>query len=121
MTQALYANVQAGDTAPLFAQRSGNNPRFVFDTAGGRYLVLCFLVTAGDARGAAALAAARSRPKFFDDVKASFFAVSSDAADESKNRVSESIPAYRVFWDLDGSAGALYGALPHDFEPGSGN
>lgn len=31
-----YANL-LGDTAPWFSQRSANNPRYVFDTAAGRY------------------------------------------------------------------------------------
>lgn len=62
MPPVSYVNVLAGDTAPWFNQRSGSNPRFAFDTVGGRYLVLCFLVTGGDAHAEAALAAARSRP-----------------------------------------------------------
>ena len=60
MAPVNYVNILAGDTAPLFSQRSGSNPRFVFDTAGGRYLVLCFMVAAGDAHAAAALAAVYS-------------------------------------------------------------
>ena len=62
-----YANLLAGDTAPWFSQRSANNPRYVFDTAAGRYIVLCFLMSAGDERGKAALAAVRSRPQIFND------------------------------------------------------
>ncbi len=119
MAPVNYVNILAGDTAPLFNQRSGSNPRFVFDTTGGRYLVLCFMVTGGDAHAKAALAAVRSRPKFFDDVNGSFFAVSSDPADETQVRIAETIPGYRVFWDLDGSVGALYGALPRDTKPGA--
>ena len=121
MPPVSYVNVLAGDTAPWFNQRSGSNPRFAFDTVGGRYLVLCFLVTGGDAHAEAALAAVRSRQQFFDDMNGSFFAVSSDPADESLNRITESIPGHRVFWDFDGSVGALFGALPRDAKPGTGN
>jgi predicted 2-oxoglutarate/Fe(II)-dependent dioxygenase YbiX/peroxiredoxin len=114
-----YINLLPGDTAPWFSQRSTSNPRFVFDTAAGRYLVLCFLVSAGDAHGKAALQAVRKRPDIFDDGKASFFAVSSDPADETAGRITESIPGYRAFWDFDGHIGRLYGALPRDAEPGA--
>ncbi len=43
-----YVNILPGDTAPWFAQRSTSNPRYVFDTAAGRYLVLCFLGSGSD-------------------------------------------------------------------------
>ena len=114
-----YINLTAGDTAPWFAQRSGANPRFVFDTAAGRYLVLCFGTTASDPHSLAAIDAARSRPGFFDDSTASFFFVSSDPQDEAGGRVTESYPGYRVFWDFDGSVGTLYGALPREAKPGA--
>jgi predicted 2-oxoglutarate/Fe(II)-dependent dioxygenase YbiX/peroxiredoxin len=114
-----YLNILPGDTAPWFAQRSGSNPRYVFDTAGGRYLVLCFLATAGDSHAQAAMVAARSRPRFFDDQTAAFFAVSFDQADQAQNRVPERIPGYRVFWDFDGSVGRLYGALPREADVGN--
>lgn len=119
--KASYINILAGDTAPWFAQRTGNNPRFVFDTAAGRYLVLCFLATASDEHGRAAVAAARSRPGFFDDAKASFFAISVDPRDEREGRLAESIPGYRTFWDFDGTVGTLYGSLPKDVLPKGNN
>ena len=31
-----------GDPVPAFAVRASNNAKFHFDTAAGRYLVLCF-------------------------------------------------------------------------------
>lgn len=40
MPPVSYVNVLAGDTAPWFSHRSASNPRFVFDTTGGRYVVL---------------------------------------------------------------------------------
>jgi hypothetical protein len=43
-----FSNVAPGDPAPWFEQRTANNPAFIFDTVGGRYIVLCFLGTAGD-------------------------------------------------------------------------
>ena len=121
MASATYVNLMAGDPAPWFAQRSGSNPRFVFDTAAGRYLVLCFGASAGDAHAQAALKAARSRTRFFDDQMASFFFVSCDPADESQKRIHEVHPGYRIFWDFDGHVSAAYGALPTDTKPGDTN
>lgn len=109
-----YVNVMAGDPAPLFAQRSGNNPRYVFDTAAGRYLVLCFGATMSDPHTQAAVAAVRNRPDIFDDATASFFYVSFDSADESQNRIADHYPGYRNFWDFDGQIGIAYGALPKE-------
>jgi hypothetical protein len=42
-----------GDPAPWFKQRSFANPSYTFDTAAGRYIVLCFFGSAADpnARG----------------------------------------------------------------------
>ncbi len=117
MAASAYATLLPGDTAPWFSQRSTSNPRFVFDTAGGRYIVLCFLGTGSDAHAQAAIAAARSRPQFFDDTTGAFFAVTSDPADEAQGRLKEHLPGHRVFWDFDGAIGMLYGALPRDFQP----
>ena len=53
---AAYVNLAPSDPAPWFHQRSGSNPNFAFDTAAGRYIVLCFLAGAVDAQAGAALA-----------------------------------------------------------------
>ena len=119
MTPISYVNLMAGDPAPLFIQRSGSNPRFVFDTAAGRYIVLCLGATASDKHAQAAIQAVKSRPQFFDDTTGSFFFVSVDPSDEAESRITESYPGYRIFWDFDGQVGALYGALPVDAKPGS--
>ena len=115
-----YVNILPGDTAPWFAQRSTSNPRYVFDTAAGRYLVLCFLGSGSDDHAQAAIAAAMTRRNIFDDVTASFFAVTSDPGDETEKRLRESLPGYRVFWDFDGLIGRLYGALPREADPKGG-
>ena len=111
---AEYASLTAGDPAPWFHQRSGSNPRYTFDVAAGRYLVLCFYATARDAQSRAAIDAAFARPDIFDDIKASFFGVSLDQGDEAEKRIGERIPGYRVFWDFDGRASAAYGVIPRN-------
>mgnify|MGYP001241433609 CR=1 FL=1 len=107
-----YAALAKGDPAPWFKQRSTTNPNYAFDTAAGRYIVLCFLGSAGDAAGRAAIAAAHARRDLFDDDRACFFGVTVDPADES--RVREAIPGLRYFLDFDGAVSRRYGALPLD-------
>jgi peroxiredoxin/predicted 2-oxoglutarate/Fe(II)-dependent dioxygenase YbiX len=112
--QSRYVALTKGDPAPWFKQRSTTNPRYSFDTAAGRYIVLCFFATAADDAGRAAIAAALARRDLFDDNRASFFGVSIDPADERERRVREAIPGLRFFLDFDGIVSRLYGALPVD-------
>lgn len=102
----------AGDPAPWFKQRSFGNPTYSFDTAAGRYLVLCYFASAADEHSQAAFEAVLERKDIFNDDIASFFGVSIDPSDESQKRVGDSYPGYRFFWDFDGKIGRLYGTLP---------
>jgi len=112
-----YVNLTPGDPAPWFHQRSTSNPNYAFDTAAGRYIVLCFIATAGDAPGRAAIDAALANRHYFDDVRFSFFGVSLDPRDEAEQRVCERLPGLRMFWDFDGAVSRLYGAIPVDAAP----
>lgn len=109
-----YIRLTPGDPAPWFAQRSFANPRYVIDTAAGRYIVLCFYGSAADPQGAEALKGVLEAPGLFDDLHASVFAVSHDPQDEAERRVADRYPGFRVLWDFDGVAGRLMGALPRD-------
>lgn len=111
-----HVNLMPGDPAPWFNQRSFANPNYAFETAAGRYIVLCFLGSAGDAHSVEALAAVRARGDFFCDDIGSFFGVSCDASDKTENRVADRYPGYRHFWDFDGRVSRLYGALPRDLD-----
>lgn len=62
-----YVNLLPGDPAPSFRQRTLSNPRYAFDSAAGRYLVLLFHGTASDPHSQAALAGAAARTDLFDD------------------------------------------------------
>jgi predicted 2-oxoglutarate/Fe(II)-dependent dioxygenase YbiX/peroxiredoxin len=115
-----YVNLAPGDPAPWFHQRSGSNPNYAFDTAAGRYVVLCFFGSAGDDAGKDAIIAAVANRAIFDDERACFFGVSFDPRDEAENRVRDSMPGLRFFWDFDGKIGRLYGALPKDANPQDG-
>ncbi|MES3021209.1 MAG: 2OG-Fe(II) oxygenase [Pseudomonadota bacterium] len=107
-----YNNLPEGVAAPWFKQRNTSNPTYAFDTVAGRYIVLCFFATAADAIGKAALQLPMQHRDVFNDERAAFFGVSIDAEDERTGRVREVLPGIRHFWDFDGLASRLYGALP---------
>jgi predicted 2-oxoglutarate/Fe(II)-dependent dioxygenase YbiX len=113
-TSQSYAVMAPGDPAPWFHQRSSGNPRYAFDTAAGRYVVLCFYASAGNELGRAAVAGIMANRELFDDSRMCFFGVSIDPGDEAEGRVRESIPGLRYFWDFDGAVSARYGAIPKD-------
>src|SRR5215208_7543005 len=109
-----YVALAPGDPAPWFHQRSASNPRYAFDTAAGRAIVLCFYASAADSQGRAALEAVFANRRHFDDTRACFFGVSLDPADESEQRVRDSMPGLRFFWDFDGTISRLYGSIPRE-------
>jgi len=90
-----YKQLLPGDPAPWFQTRASSRPDFAFDTVGGRYLVLCFFLTAADARGQAAVNAALTWPRVFDDAFASFYGVTIDPTDEAQQRLASHFPGYR--------------------------
>lgn len=100
----------SGDPAPGFFQRTPANPRYRFDSAAGRYIVLLFLHSAA---GPAAdrLAAATGRSDLFDDSFAALFVVSTDPEDEAQGRLANRVPGLRIFWDGDQTISRLYGAV----------
>src|SRR6478735_8927062 len=93
-----YRSLQVGDPAPWFRQNSTSNPNYAFDTAAGRYLVLCFFGTASDKVGQEALAAFQEQHRaLFDDDKIAIFGVSFDPSDASERRAREDMPGIRHF------------------------
>ena len=115
-----YISLLPGDPAPDFKQRSFSNANYVFNSAAGRYIVLCFFGSASDPKGRAAIDLALSHKGLFNDDKASFFGVSMDPKDETERRVADHYPGYRYFWDFDGRVSKLYGAIPSDCDPSAG-
>lgn len=106
-----------GDPAPGFSQRSPENPRYVFDSAAGRYLVLCFFGSSQDEHARAATEAMLQRTDIFDDNRACFFGVTNDPEDESGKRVVNRVPGYRYFFDNDLTAAKLYGVVAPEAGP----
>ena len=113
-----YALLLRGDPAPWFTQAATGNPRYAFDTAAGRYLVLCFFASASDPASRAAIEAAEGAKDVFDDAHASFFGVSLDRRDAAEDGLQPRLPGVRHFFDFDGAVSRLYGAIPRDAAPG---
>jgi peroxiredoxin len=111
---ATFVNLAPGDTAPWFVARSSANPRYAFDAAAGRTIVLCFFASSTDAHSRAALAAMRERTDVFDDSTAAFFGISLDPRDEIEHRLADRTPGYRYLFDPEGAASRLYGAVATD-------
>jgi predicted 2-oxoglutarate/Fe(II)-dependent dioxygenase YbiX/peroxiredoxin len=109
-----------GDPAPWFSQRSLSNPRFVFSSVGGRYVVLCFFGSAADPLGRSALDAVIAGRAIFDDNNICFFGVSADLRDEAEGRIAEMRPGIRYFLDYDLTIARQYGAAPRDITDGEG-
>ena len=111
----LLPPLRPGDPAPLFrAPASNGAPSYDFGSVAGRYVVLAFLGSAAQAPGRHAMTAVHVQRHLFDDRQASFFGVSTDPADETGGRLSESLPGIRFFWDRDRAISRRYGALGPD-------
>lgn len=104
--------VAVGEPAPWFTCRTPGNSRYVFDSVGGRFIVLSFFESAARADAAKLLDAVRSRRARFDDVNLAFFGVSCDPEDERSGRLRDEVPGIRYVYDLDRKVSGLYGAAP---------
>jgi predicted 2-oxoglutarate/Fe(II)-dependent dioxygenase YbiX/peroxiredoxin len=111
-----YRVLQVGEPGPWFVLRSGDNPIYHLDAAAGRYLLLGFVGSAADEGGQRMLQLAARLRRLFDDERIAFFGVSVDPADE--RRLKDSLPGVRFFWDFQGEASRLYGALAVDAHKG---
>ncbi|MCA3420807.1 MAG: 2OG-Fe(II) oxygenase [Roseomonas sp.] len=114
----VFTRLLPGDPAPRFVGATTTMSRFTFDTAGGRYIVLCLLGTAGDVGGQVALRAIAERHHIFDDEKFCLFGVVIDPEDQAQNRVQERLPGIRFFLDYDLEISRRYGALARDAAQG---
>lgn len=96
-----------GDPAPTFSTAGVNNPRYVFDAAAGRYLLLA-LVPTGPAVARALATIERQRAAFNDSHACAFVVIV--GKDKGRNRRRDSLPGLRFLFDEDGAVAALYGA-----------
>lgn len=96
-----------GDAAPSFAAEGLTNPRYVFDSAAGRYLLLA-VVPPGPAVDAAVAAIDAGRAAF-DDLHASAF-ILVVGEDGERDRREDALPGRRFLFDPDGSVAARFDA-----------
>ncbi|MCC7268755.1 MAG: 2OG-Fe(II) oxygenase [Caulobacteraceae bacterium] len=109
-----FRQLLPGEPAPWFNCPTTTAPDFAFDVVAGRYLVLAFFGSAGDAKGRAALDFPQKHRDLFDDEHIAYFGVSADAADTARTPAGT-----RVFLDLDRRVARLYGVAP-DADPRPG-
>ncbi|MEJ0023694.1 MAG: 2OG-Fe(II) oxygenase [Alphaproteobacteria bacterium] len=99
-----------GDPAPWFYAATPSSPRFAFNVAAGRYVVLFFYASAADPAALAALRTIAKSRNVFDDRRAALFGVSIDPNDRDQRRVSDSPPGLRFMWDFDRAISKAYGS-----------
>jgi len=107
-----------GDRVANFNIRSNVNPRFRFDSMGGRWIVLALIGSAAAGPIAERVTAAMQAADVFNDNHCSLFIVSQDPADEAEGRLRDAVPGRRIFWDDNRAVARQLGALPAD--PGDG-
>jgi len=104
-----------GEPAPWFhAQALSGNPRFAFDTAAGRWVVMLLMGSAAHAGTAEALRLLEENRDLFDDQQACFFGVTIDPSDVEQGRIAKQLPGIRWFLDYDHAISRAYGALRGD-------
>ena len=105
------ALIALGEAAPYFhVPALSGSPRYAFDTAAGRAVLMLFFGSASQPQSAAALAAVQARRALFDDEHACFFGVTVDPADAGEGRIAQQLPGIRFFLDYQRDVSRLYGA-----------
>jgi peroxiredoxin/predicted 2-oxoglutarate/Fe(II)-dependent dioxygenase YbiX len=97
-----------GDPAPWFEAASSVNPKFVFDTAAGRYIVLTFFGSAAHPASRIILDEFERNQARFDVLNAAFLGVSADPDDQRLARVRQQFPGVIYLWDFDRAVASLY-------------
>jgi predicted 2-oxoglutarate/Fe(II)-dependent dioxygenase YbiX/peroxiredoxin len=100
-----------GDPIPSFNARSFSNPRYFFDSAAGRHIVLSFIGSGGLEAIQPFLRALYGEATPFDDAFASIFLVTTDARDLDSGILQERYPGIRILLDDSGQLAAMFGCL----------
>ena len=100
-----------GEPAPWFKAPSASTPELVFDTAGGRYVLMLFLPVAAEPRKAALTALAAGQ-RLFDDAKLAAFVVVREAETAAQVR---DLRGLRWILDESREVSRLYGADDRGF------
>jgi 2OG-Fe(II) oxygenase superfamily len=101
---ALKPGVQRGDSAFLLHQ---GRYRLVFDPFPGRFIVLAFLGSIGDAAAESALTALAANRSLIEEGKAAFFAVVSESGSGPEIALQARFPSIVFLWEGDEMARAF--------------
>lgn len=102
---------RAGDPTPFWVAATDTNPRFVFSSVAGRWVLLGLVGSAGAPGMAQALAPiARGHPALDGEFAAAFL-LSADPADRAQSRVPQALPGLRAVWDEGGAVARQLGAF----------
>ena len=103
-----------GEPAPWFTANSTRNEQFKFDTAAGRYLVLCFFGSGANTASRRVLDDIEKNRRHFTDENVLFCGVSTDPEDQRRVQVPQPGPGVLYFWDFDRNISRLYGAVDRE-------
>ena len=104
-----------GMAVPWFQARAlDGNPRYVFDTAAGRWILMLLMGSGAREPQREALQLVQQNRDLFDDEQACFFGVTVDPSDASEGRIARQLPGIRWFLDYDGAISTLLGAAEAD-------
>jgi peroxiredoxin len=110
-----------GQPAPWFhAAALAGNPRYAFDTAAGRWIVMLFMGSGAHEVSQAAIRLVDDNRALFDDTRACFFGVTIDPSDPAEGRIVQRLPGVRWFLDFDRKISAAYGAIEAEGEASAG-
>lgn len=101
-----------GEAVPWFhASALHGNPRYAFDSAAGRWIVMLFMGSGGYDASQAALRLIEANRDLFDDDRACFFGITIDPTDVAQERIAQMLPGIRWFLDYDRAVSTRYGAV----------
>lgn len=98
-----------GDPAPHWVAATDANPRFVFSSLAGRYVLLGFLGSAGQPGVKEALAELPTGATALNAEHACAMLISLDPADREQGRIPQNPPFWRAVWDFDAAVSRAYG------------
>ncbi len=100
-----------GDPTPFWVAATDSNPRFVFSSVAGRWILLGLVGSAAAPGMAQALAPLAGGHPALDGEHAAAFLLSADPADRAQARIPQALPGLRAVWDEGGAVARQLGAL----------
>ncbi|MGA1675811.1 MAG: 2OG-Fe(II) oxygenase [Pseudomonadales bacterium] len=108
--------LQIGEPAPWFTSKTATNPRYVFDTLGGRAIVLGFFGALRSRAGQHVQRVINAHRQVFDGSRAVFLGIGNDGSEVDQLRSEQS--GCLFLHDFNGAVAQSYGALGVDLQGG---